>query len=54
MDYAEIKNLMKDMESSSLDSIEIELPEVTKVKMRKSPIVYAGLSCDVMENTSMQ
>lgn len=54
MDYAEIKNLMKDMESSSLDSIEIELPEGTKVKMRKSPIVYAGLSCDVMENASMQ
>lgn len=54
MDYAEIKNLMKDMESSSLDSIEIELPEGTKVKMRKSPIVYAGLSCDVMENASIQ
>ena len=27
MDYAEIKNLMRDMENSSLDSIEIALPE---------------------------
>ncbi len=35
MDYAEIKNLMRDMENSSLDSIEIALPEGTKVKMRK-------------------
>lgn len=54
MDYAEIKNLMKDMENSSLDSIEIELPEGTKVKMRKSPIVYAGLSYDAVENSAMQ
>ena len=54
MDYAEIKNLMKDMENSSLDSIEIELPEGTKVKMRKSPIVYAGLNYDAVENSSMQ
>lgn len=30
MDYAEIKNLMRDMENSSLDSIEIALPEGTK------------------------
>ena len=44
MDYAEIKNLMRDMENSSLDSIEIALPEGTKVKMRKSPIIYAGLN----------
>lgn len=54
MDYAEIKNLMKDMENSSLDSIEIELPEGTKVKMRKSPIVYAGLNYDEVENSAMQ
>ena len=54
MDYAEIKNLMKDMESSNLDSIEIELPEGTKVKMRKSPIVYAGLNYDMVENNAAQ
>ena len=30
MDYAEIKNLMRDMENSSLDSIEIALPEEQK------------------------
>ena len=53
MDYAEIKNLMRDMENSSLDSIEIALPEGTKVKMRKSPIIYAGLNYDVTENLSL-
>ena len=54
MDYAEIKNLMRDMENSSLDSIEIALPEGTKVKMRKSPIIYAGLNYDVTENSTSQ
>ena len=53
MDYAEIKNLMRDMENSSLDSIEIALPEGTKVKMRKSPIIYAGLNYDVTENIAV-
>lgn len=54
MDYTEIKSLMKDMESSNLDSLEIELPEGTKVKMRKSPIVYAGMNYDLMENSASQ
>ena len=53
MDYLEIKELMKDMETSSLDSIEIELPEGTKVKMRKSPIVYAGMMAEPIEKTSV-
>lgn len=53
MDYLEIKELMKDMEISSLDSIEIELPEGTKIKMRKSPIVYAGMMAEPIEKTSV-
>ena len=35
MDYEQIKQLMKDMENSKLESINIELADGTKISMKK-------------------